>query len=343
MDLVLFLTASFLLTIAGIKICLQWLKKKQILDVPNERSSHHNPTPVGGGIVIVGVSLGLFVVYLFIYDGDIYWSYISGAILIAVISWLDDLYSIPVFVRFLIHSLAALLVIFGFGVSGNIYLPFFGSVELGGFSYLLWFLWIVWLINAYNFMDGIDGIAGLQAVAAGIGWAFVGYVQRTPEIEVYGTVIAASSAGFLIYNWQPAKIFMGDVGSAFLGYTFAVFPLFLEKKINAGDGKFLFIGVLFVWMFFFDTVRTFLLRLFKGERIWKGHRRHLYQQLVIKGFSHQTVTAIYGCLAFLILLLAVLNINQNIANHFVMLSIILLLSSGLAIFTYFSKTTSLKS
>ena len=341
MNLILYITAGFLLTISGIKVFLEWLKKKQILDVPNDRSSHQNPTPVGGGIVIVLVSLGLLFIYLFLNDREIPWSYFFGAILVAIISWLDDLYSIPVFVRFLCHSLAALLVIFGIGLSGNIYLPFFGGLEIGKFSYLLWYFWIVWLINAYNFMDGIDGIAGLQAVSAGIGWAFVGYMQGISEIEIYGAVIAASCAGFLIFNWQPAKIFMGDVGSAFLGYTFAVFPIFFEKKISAGSDGYFFIGILFVWLFVFDTVRTFLLRLINGEQIWKAHRKHLYQQLIIKGLSHQTVTVIYGFLAFLISMVTVLKIYQNTPNDFVLLFIIVILSSGLAVFTYFIKTSSL--
>ena len=198
MNLILYISAGFLITLVGIKFFLAWLKKKQILDVPNNRSSHESPTPVGGGIIIVCVSLGLFFAFLLINDSEIPWSYIFGAILIAIISWLDDLYSIPVGVRFLFHSLSALLVIFANDPGGNIYIPVLGIIEIGKFGYLLWYLWIVWLINAYNFMDGIDGIAGLQAVSAGIGWAFVGYLQGSIEIEIYGAVIAASCAGFNI-------------------------------------------------------------------------------------------------------------------------------------------------
>ena len=342
MNLIIYILAGFLLTLGGIKFFLEWLKKNQILDVPNERSSHQNPTPVGGGIVIVVVSLVLFFGFLFINDREIPWSYFLGAILVVIISWLDDLYSIPVYLRFLFHSLAALLVIFGIGLSGNIFLPVFGGLEIGKFSYLVWYFWIVWLINAYNFMDGIDGIAGLQAVLAGIGWAFVGYLQGITEIEIYGTVIAASCAGFLIFNWQPAKIFMGDVGSAFLGYTFAVFPMFFQDKGNSGSNNFLFIAILFVWLFVFDTVRTFLLRLLKGEPIWKAHRKHLYQQLIIKGLSHQTVAVIYGVLALLISIATVLKVYQNTPNDFVLLFIIVILSIGLAVFTYLKKASSLE-
>ena len=342
MNLILYIAAAFLITFVGIKYFLEWLKKKQILDVPNERSSHESPTPVGGGIIIVCVSLGLFYAFLLINEREIPWSYFSGAILIAIISWLDDLYSIPVGVRFLFQSLAALLVIFGSGLSGNIYIPVLGIFEVGKFGYLLWYLWIVWLINAYNFMDGIDGIAGLQAITAGIGWAFIGYLQGNNEIEIYGAVIAASCAGFLLFNWQPAKLFMGDVGSAFLGYTFAVFPIFFQEKQNSGSGEFLYLSILLVWFFVFDTIRTFLLRCLNGEPIWKAHRKHLYQQLVISGFSHQIVTVIYGFLAFLISIATVLKVYQNTLNDFVLVSFIIILSTGLAAFTYFTGDSLLK-
>ncbi len=229
-NFIILITAGFFLTIFGIKVFLNWSKKNQILDIPNERSSHQKPTPVGGGIVFVSVSLFLFLFYLLITGKEIPWSYFGGAVLIAAVSWLDDLYSIPVAVRFFFHSLAALLVIFGLGIVDNIYLPAIGNFQIGNFVYGLWFLWIVWLINAYNFMDGIDGIAAVQAVSAGLGWAFLGYLQGIGEVFFFGLLIAVSCAGFLFYNWQPAKIFMGDVGSAFLGFTFAVFPLFLAGK-----------------------------------------------------------------------------------------------------------------
>lgn len=333
MNIIILITAGFVLTLFGIKFFLNWSKKKQILAIPNERSSHLNPTPVGGGIVFAAVSLILFLIYLLGTGKEIPWGYFGGAVLIAVISWLDDLYSIPALVRFFFHSLAALLVISGFGLIDNIYLPAVGNLQIGNLVYGVWFLWIVGLVNAYNFMDGIDGIAGIQAVTAGLSWACLGFLQGIEEVFFFGLVIAVSSLGFLIYNWQPAKIFMGDVGSAFLGYTFAVFPLFAAGKTEGESGTFLPVSILFVWLFVFDTVRTFFIRLLKGEAVWKAHRRHLYQRLVIKGFSHRFVTTLYGCLALVISVLTILRIYFGVLNDIFLFLCVGLVSAGLLIFT----------
>lgn len=336
MNFILYILAGFFLTVVGIELFLKWSRKNRIFDIPNERSSHRTPTPVGGGMVIVIVSLGLFLFYLHTNEKDIPWSYFAGAVLIAIISWLDDLYSIPAFVRFLCHSVAALFVIFSPGITETIYLPVIGSQEVGIFVYGLWFLWIVWLVNAYNFMDGIDGIAGVQAVGAGIGWGVLGFLLGIEEAALFGSILAFSGIGFLKYNWQPAKVFMGDVGSAFLGYTFAVFPLFLAGNKQIESGSFFFVAVLFVWLFVFDSVRTFFVRLFKGETVWKAHRRHIYQKLVIEGFSHRYVTTIYGVLSILIIFLTLMRFYFGIPNDLFLCALVGLVSAGLLIFTFYA-------
>jgi Fuc2NAc and GlcNAc transferase len=331
-----------LLTFIGIRFFLRWSHKNQIMDIPNERSSHQRPTPVGGGVVIVFVSLGLFLLYLNLYEKEIPWTYFGGALLIALISWFDDLYSIPAGVRFLCHSLAALFVILGLGIIDNIYLPSIGNFYFGKVVYVLWFLWIVWLVNAYNFMDGIDGIAGVQAVTAGLAWGALGFLQGIEEVAFYGFILAFSSIGFLIYNWQPAKIFMGDVGSAFLGYTFAVFPLFLAGKSEGESGTFLLVSALFVWLFMFDSVRTLFVRLLRGEPVWKAHRSHMYQQLVIKGFSHRFVTMLYGALSGLISALTILRLYFDLLSDAILYMILGFVSVGLILFTFFSGAAAYK-
>ena len=179
------------------------------------------------------------------------------------------------------------------------------KINAGLFGAVLTFLWIVWLTNAYNFMDGIDGIAGTQALTAGIGWFVIGGISDFPLTGFYGGIIAFSTLGFLVLNWQPAKIFMGDVGSAFLGFTFAVMPLLARREFNlttknSSDCSNLWVlGIVLVWLFVFDTVFTFIRRAVKKEKVWEAHRSHLYQRLVIKGFSHQTVTIIYGLISAL--------------------------------------------
>ena len=328
------------MTLAGIKIFLVWLKKKDIVDVPNERSSHETPTPVGGGVVILLVTLSLFFLYLFINEQEIPWSFFAGSLLIGLVSWFDDLYAISIFKRFLVHSFAAILVMVNLGVVHRIHIPVYGLIEVGNFVYVLWFLWIVWFINAYNFMDGIDGLAGIQSAIAGLAWAFLANLQGSPDIEILGLIIAASSVGFLFFNWQPAKIFMGDVGSAFLGFTFAVFPLLASKKSESYGGNLIFVSVLFVWIFAFDTALTFLIRLSKREAVWKAHRSHIYQKLIIKGWTHAKTAAVYGILAAMISGLTILRFIKTDIGDLYLLLFVGAVSAGLLILTYNFKSVS---
>jgi UDP-N-acetylmuramyl pentapeptide phosphotransferase/UDP-N-acetylglucosamine-1-phosphate transferase len=169
-------------------------------------------------------------------------------------------------------------------------LPVIASAFLG---IPLTFLWVVGLTNAYNFMDGIDGLAGGQAVVAGTTWLGLGLITGLPLVSLLGLFVAGSSLGFLVHNWSPARIFMGDVGSAFLGFTLAVIAVLgsLESPELA------YAGVLVVWPFIFDTSFTILRRLRRKENIFEAHRSHLYQRLVIAGYSHRSVALLYLCLA----------------------------------------------
>ena len=164
------------LTYAGVVFLELWSSRRKMFDIPNERSSHTVPTPRGGGLIIVVVCLGTYTLETLFGDrkGNFHWSYVLGAILIALISWLDDLYTISFVWRFLIHTAGALLVISTLGYFDAVDLPLFGNFNLGIAGIPLTFFWIVWLTNAYNFMDGIDGIAGIQAVTAGVGWLLIG-------------------------------------------------------------------------------------------------------------------------------------------------------------------------
>lgn len=343
MQLIIFAIIGFILTSAGIKIFLQWLHKREIFDIPNERSSHQNPTPVGGGIVIACVTLVLFFIYMIFNSETIVWSYFAGSLIIAVISWLDDVYSVSAVIRFFCHSLAAILIILGLGVYESFYIPLIGNINLGIFSYVFWFLWIVWLINAYNFMDGIDGIAGIQALTASVFWIFIAAFLGNNLIIAICGIIAASSFAFLIFNWQPAKIFMGDVGSAFLGYTFAVVPLFFLMKKTEQINILPVAGILLVWMFVFDSVRTFLLRLLQGEPVWKAHRRHIYQQFVIKGWKHSSVSLIYGILSAIISGIVLFWVNDYSNFNLILTVFVIITSSGISLFSHFTKLKELKS
>jgi UDP-N-acetylmuramyl pentapeptide phosphotransferase/UDP-N-acetylglucosamine-1-phosphate transferase len=288
----------------GVRALEQWAWRRNLLAIPNDRASHTHPTPRGGGLVIFLVTIISWLAYLTFSSSQTIDSsilgYLVGALSIAAISWRDDVRSLPYWMRFAVHVGAALLPLSLVGYWSDIALPLRGMIELGWFGLPLTFFWIVGLTNAYNFMDGIDGLAGGQAMIAALGWLLLAWYLGQPLIAVLALFLTAATAGFLWFNWSPARIFMGDVGSAFLGYTFAVLPLLLSTS----EHRLPFAALVLVWPFVFDTGFTFLRRVRRREKIFEAHRSHLYQRLVISGLPHQTVTLLYLALALLNVLLS---------------------------------------
>jgi Fuc2NAc and GlcNAc transferase len=301
----------FAVSLTGVYVFRRWSLKREILDIPNERSSHSLPTPRGGGLIICAVSILTFFIYSITAGESLEWPYIAGALAVAVISLVDDVRTLSPLIRILCHGAAAGLAVWSLGGFEWLWVPFYGIVRTGVFGDVLAFLWIVWLVNAYNFMDGIDGIAATQSITAGAGWFLTGMLWEIGDIGFYAGVLAVSSFGFLVFNWHPAKIFMGDVGSAFLGYSFAVLPLLAIKRMEnpTAAGYLPWIAVVLVWFFVFDSVFTFLKRLFRGAKVWEPHREHIYQKLVIAGWSHSKVTGIYGVASAIIMFVLVLTLR----------------------------------
>ena len=274
----------------------------QILDQPNERSSHSTPVPLGGGLLITLLVLATSAWVANETDWQRSLIYIVSASIIAWMGWRDDVRSLPAVFRLVVQGLIAVASIWGMGYFKVVAIPMLGDVQLGVVGILITFLWIVGLTNAYNFMDGIDGMAGGVACSAALGWMWLSSNTETWFVFWTALAIAASSLGFLRHNWSPAKVFMGDVGSTFLGYTFAV--LSLVSADQGGDA--LLIGTLLMWIVIMDSFVTFLGRASRGENVFSGHRAHLFQRLVLSGYKHTTIsllyillTAIAGLLAFL--------------------------------------------
>jgi UDP-N-acetylmuramyl pentapeptide phosphotransferase/UDP-N-acetylglucosamine-1-phosphate transferase len=283
----------------GVTAMLSWAHRRQRLDIPNDRSSHTTPTPHGGGLAIVAVVVLGVAIYAFLSGQcSLLWWYCAGGLLIAVVSWFDDLHDLPGSVRFGVHGIGAGLAIAGYGYWHDLSLPFVSSLELGWIGLVLTFFWIVGLTNVFNFMDGIDGIAGLQAVFAGLAWAVLGWWTSQPAIVLIALLIGSGAIGFLAHNWSPAKIFMGDVGSAFLGYSLAVLPLMATEHGHAPT-RLALAGVMVMWPFVFDATLTLVRRALRGENVFNAHRSHLYQRMVIVGLSHRNVASLYGTAAFL--------------------------------------------
>jgi len=289
---------------------------RQILDHPNERSSHSVPTPRGGGgaIVILVLLTALFSLKLINLNHGLI--YITCATIIAWLGWRDDVQSLSPKMRFTLQGIVAAVSIWGLGYFKAVTIPLFGELQLGVVGLIITFLWIIGLTNAYNFMDGIDGIAGGVALAGGLGWMMLASHAHTPFAFWIALAIAASSLGFLGHNWSPAKIFMGDVGSTFLGYTFAVLPLISSDK--SGDA--LMLGTLLMWTFIMDAGTTFIRRALKRENLFAAHRTHLYQRLIIGGYKHATISILYIVLT---LLAAVLSYEWSWGNPLAPLFIIL--------------------
>ncbi len=291
--------ACVAVTYFGVALFRSWAIRRQILDIPNERSSHVRPIPRGGGLVIAMVTLSA--------GSALAWAdpqrfrlpylwYASGAVLVAAISWLDDLKELPGAVRLGVHLVAAAVAMLGLGYWTRLALPFLGIVGLGLWGAVITVVWIVGLTNAYNFMDGTDGIAGAQGLIGGLGWALLGWVTSQPLVCGIGLSLAGSNLGFLIHNWPPASIFMGDVGSAFLGYTLAVLPVMYAFFIKDSPGAPI-VGLLLVWPFVFDTGFTFLRRLRRRENVFAAHRSHLYQRMSSTKSGHARVALLYSGLA----------------------------------------------
>jgi UDP-N-acetylmuramyl pentapeptide phosphotransferase/UDP-N-acetylglucosamine-1-phosphate transferase len=271
--------------------------RRGMLDVPGARSSHRVPTPRGGGVVIVVAALlaplvAAFALSVRLTPALVAW--LAGGVAVALVGWMDDARSLSSGVRLLVQVSAAVAVLAGAGYWRELELPLAGQVPLSWAGCPLALLWMVGMTNAYNFMDGIDGIAAGQAIVAGLAWAIIGHLSGAPDIAAIGGAIALSSTAFLLHNRPPARIFMGDVGSGFLGFTFAALPLLLAAAGGNVDRPRLPVtGAALVWPFLFDAAFTFSARLARGENVFEAHRRHLYQRLVIAGASHAWVSAVF--------------------------------------------------
>ena len=280
----LVLLASFTAAAAGVRAFARWAAGRRLLDIPNDRSSHDVPTPRGAGVVIVAVvSLAVAATSSIAPFGGA--TTAVAALTVAAVSAWDDVRSLPTWVRLVVHVGCAVVALGGIGLSaGPLATPY---------ATVLGVLWIVGLTNAYNFMDGVDGIAGAQAVITGAASAMAAGSIGLLQESAAGTALAGAAAGFLVYNWPPARVFMGDVGSAFLGFVFAGLALQMGKT----SVPHAVVVMASLWPFMFDTSLTLVRRAARGENIMASHRSHLYQRLVISGWSHQRVSVLYATLA----------------------------------------------
>jgi UDP-GlcNAc:undecaprenyl-phosphate GlcNAc-1-phosphate transferase len=286
---------AFAAAIFGCSAALTWvmLRLVRVMDVPNERSSHARPVPKSGGIAIVATFVvGSLVMYFVAdvarIDDRYFWGYVVSAVALAAVSFVDDVLQKTFLAKVATQLLCVGVVLVSGVVLHRLAIPGLGEVQLGWTGYVLTFLWILGLTNAYNFMDGLDGLAGGVAVIAAGFLCAIALSQKSVFVYISSYVLLAGAAGFLVFNFPPAKIFMGDVGSAFLGFTFATLAV-IGSSLDLGRLSFYIVPML-LFHFIFDTFFTFFRRLARRERVHEAHRTHLYQLLNRIGYSHRAVS-----------------------------------------------------
>jgi UDP-N-acetylmuramyl pentapeptide phosphotransferase/UDP-N-acetylglucosamine-1-phosphate transferase len=266
--------ATGLLACLTTRLLIPLLAHQEILDHPNERSSHRVPTPRGGGIAVVGSVLLAWTVLA--RGGSVpsgVFGITLGAVLLAAVSWLDDLRGLSPVVRLLAQAAAVAIGLFVLPAPQE-------PLHLAAIG-LVW----IWWINLFNFMDGIDGLAGSQAAAIGAGlllFASVG-AGADPALRALAAAVTGAAIGFLVWNWSPARVFLGDIGSVPLGYVLGFLLLGLTLR---GHWR---IAVILPLYFLADATITLARRLIRGERVWQAHREHFYQQAVRRGLGHAAV------------------------------------------------------
>lgn len=259
-----------------------------LVDIPNPRSSHTRATARGGGLAVVLAAtaglIGLFIVG--VVSQRLLLVVAIGGALVAVVGFLDDRYSLPAGVRFTVHALATAWAL---GWLGGLPPLQFGHhlVKLGAAGYLIGALGILWVLNLFNFMDGIDGLAASEAVFITGAVGLTGLVgARMDAVPAAACVIALATGGFLCWNWPPARVFLGDVGSGYLGYVIGVLALASART----DPVALWVWLILGGVFFVDATATLCRRVLRGERASEAHRSHAYQWLARRWGSHSKVT-----------------------------------------------------
>ncbi|HEY3731932.1 MAG TPA: glycosyltransferase family 4 protein [Steroidobacteraceae bacterium] len=260
------------------------------LDHPNQRSSHSAPTPRGGGIAIVIASLIALSAQrlLGMVEPRLFAALLVGGLAVSTIGFMDDRRRVSARLRLLVHAGVAVLAMALLGGLPPIQI---GAQVLcfGAGGFIFGALAIIWALNLFNFMDGIDGLAAGEAAFvcaagavlatcfdAGAGWAAA------------ALAVCAASIGFLIWNWPPARIFMGDVGSGYLGYAIALFALAHGRELPAAIFPWLILGGVFLC----DATATLAVRALRRERVFDAHRSHAYQRLARRWHSHRRVTVV---------------------------------------------------
>jgi len=294
---------SYLLT-----YCLRrYALHKSLLDIPNGRSSHTVPTPRGGGVAIV---LSYLVALACVYGTDLvdlssFMALLGSGFFIAALGFLDDHGHIAARWRLLGHFVAAAWGLFWLGGLPPIHV-FGAEFDLGLIGDVLAAFYLVWLLNLYNFMDGIDGIASVEAITVCLGAVLIYAFSGFPGLIGLPILLGCAVLGFLFWNFPPAKIFMGDAGSGFLGIILGI----LSLQAAWISSQLLWAWLILLGVFIVDATVTLIRRLVRGDKIYEAHRSHAYQFASRRFGRHLPVTSAVGVINLFWLLPMALCVTQ---------------------------------
>jgi UDP-N-acetylmuramyl pentapeptide phosphotransferase/UDP-N-acetylglucosamine-1-phosphate transferase len=285
-------------TALGVRLLLPWLRARAVLDHPNKRSSHKNPTPRGGGIVVIAVVVvALWVIQ--VATGAPLWrlALLTAAVVaLAAVSWVDDRRGADWRLRLGLQLVAVIAGLVAIGIEPR-------AQRLGVPAWLagipLALAWM-WFVNLYNFMDGIDGITGTETASIGVGLVALAVVSlgTVAGQALAGLALAGAALGFLLWNWHPARIFLGDVGSVPLGYI--VGGLLIQALIAGHWAPALILPLYYLA----DATIIIFTRAFSGQKPWEAHKTHFYQRAHQGGLSHSQVSLVIGALNIVLIALS---------------------------------------
>ncbi|MCG3683461.1 MraY family glycosyltransferase [Aliarcobacter butzleri] len=289
-----------------------YMIKKSLVASVNERSSHTVPTPHGGGIAIaITWFIGLFYLYFSAQiETNFFYALLFG-VLISIVSFFDDIYELSPKVRLIIQAIVAIGGLYFLGGFETLTFGIF-DIQNSIFTNIFAFFMIIWFINLYNFLDGINGYAGSEAVFL----AVAGFILFGGN---HFLVLAVAVLGFLYWNWNKAKIFMGDVGSTLLGYNVAIFTIYYANQ----EPNNFWIWIILFSVYWFDATLTLIRRKLNKERLSLAHKKHGYQRLSQVGWSHYKVTN-YS-IGLNVLLFAIVYFISNIFVAFLFSFVVLVL------------------
>ena len=304
---------SFFISLITIKLSINFLSKTKTVDIPNKRSSHNMPTPKGAGLGIIAT---LFIVYYTFFPITDF-VFMGSILILTILSFINDNKQISIVFRLITQMTLTIIILNFWPPLKNIIL--LNSIIPLWLENIIIFLLIIWIINLFNFMDGIDGISGIQCIIIGVGVGSSLYLsQEEYKLEhIFAGFITGASLAFLLWNWHPAKVFLGDAGSIPLGFINAILLLLLCK-----NGLW-YVAIIINNYYFFDASITLLKRIKMKKKPWVAHKDHFYQKAIQNGYSHSKVCkiiAMHGVLLICLSAFATIQSNLIIISFSVVIS-----------------------